>query len=149
MRSKLACLLTWTSPYSSVKTCLERWGDLCGRDCKIHWRSWKNLCLQHEVWGQPMMVTTGARKLQMVQKAHTYAFLSLLVSLLFFFFLQGSKYRCMCFFRCFYASLIAERSCYMFVVPYRQTESEGWETHAVVLCQKRKLWGWVLVLKCT
>jgi len=35
--------------------------------------------------GQPMMVTTGARKLQMVQKAHTYAFLSLLVSLLFFF----------------------------------------------------------------
>lgn len=89
--------------------------------------------------GQPMMVTTGARKLQMVQKAHTYAFLSLLVSLLFFFFLQGSKYRCMCFFRCFYASLIAERSCYMFVVPYRQTESEGWETHAVVLCQKRKL----------
>lgn len=32
-----------------------------------------------------MMVTTGARKLQMVQKAHTYAFLSLLVSLLFFF----------------------------------------------------------------
>lgn len=89
--------------------------------------------------GQPMMVTTGARKLQMVQKAHTYAFLSLLVSLLFFFFLQGSKYRCMCFFRCFYAALIAERSCYMFVVPYRQTESEGWETRAVVLCQKRKL----------